>query len=159
MNQLIQIYHSIPPDALALLLGVIGASALQQKIKNWLELENPKVLVLLTTTFSLAAAVVPAALGYLGANPGALGTHTAMFFTGMTLAYRYVIQPGSVRLESFKADRAKYQAFKARQQAASDGVVVGTSTNQSYSVTAGTTTLTPSVTTPTLQSDSNQFDG
>lgn len=124
IDQIVNVYHQIPPDVWALVLGAVGASALQQRIKNWFELENPKVLVLLTTTFSIAAAVVPAALGYLSANPGALGTHTAMFFTGMTLAYRYVIQPASTKLGSLKVNRAQYQAYKAQQEAAADGVSV-----------------------------------
>lgn len=123
-HSLVQAYQSIPPDTIALVAGVLGLSAFQQKIKNWLELENPKVLVLLTTTFSLAAAIIPAALGYLGSNPGAIGAHTAAVFTGMTLAYRYIIQPSSARLGSFKDDVAKAKAYKAASAAAADGVQV-----------------------------------
>lgn len=124
LHSIVQAYQSIPPDTIALIAGAVGLSAFQQKLKNWLELNDPKVLVLLTTTFSLAAAIVPAALGYLGSNPGAIGAHTAAIFTGMTLAYRYVIQPSSTRLNSFKEDVARAKAYKASREAASDGVAV-----------------------------------
>lgn len=122
IDQIVTAYQAIPAGVLPLIFGAIGLSAFQQRIKNWLELEDPKVLVFLTTTFALAAAVIPAALGYLSANPAVLGEHTALVFTAMTLSYRYVIQPGSSKLASFNQDRVNYKAYKARVAAVSDGV-------------------------------------
>lgn len=121
MQFLVDLYTAVPADVWALLAGSVGASALFQKAKKYLT-DNPKVLVTITTVLSFAAAVVPAALGYLSANPEALGYHTATFFTGMTLAYRFVVQPLSVKMAKFRSDVEKYRAFKARQTAAADGV-------------------------------------
>jgi len=112
MQNIINSFQSIPPDVWALIFGSIFTSGVQQKIKNWLELENPKVLVLITGVFSFAAAVIPAALGWLGANPAVIGTHTALFFAAMTLAYRYVIEPGSNKLNQLKIERAAFLQYE-----------------------------------------------
>jgi hypothetical protein len=109
---------NVPAEAWASIFAIVGVSAFQQKIKNWLVLENPKVLVFMTGVFSLAGAVVPAVLGWMSAQPADLVSHSALWFTGMTLAYRYVIQPGQKSLDSWKTDVAKYKAYKSNKAAA-----------------------------------------
>lgn len=107
--------QNVPPAVWASLAGVVGLSAFQQKIKNWLELENPKVLVLMTTVFSLGGTVMLAVLSWMSATPAHLTGAFGLWFTGMTLAYRYVVQPGQTYLAQLKEEKEKYKSYKLQK--------------------------------------------
>lgn len=113
--------HATAPYAAAL-AGILGLSAFQQKLKHKLELENPKVIQLITVLFAAAGAVVPAFLGWFGTQD--LGYKGTVIFTGLTLGYRYVIEPGNVALDKWRKERAELAAYKARSAAQADGVAV-----------------------------------
>lgn len=118
ITSIINAIGNVPAEAWASIFAIVGVSAFQQKLKHWLEIENPKVLVFMTSVFALAGAAIPAMLGFISANPGTMAGDAALWFTGLTLAYRYVVQPGSVALENWKGDVAKYKTYKANQEAA-----------------------------------------
>lgn len=117
LTQVVDFITAIPVDTVWYLLGSIGLSAFLQKVKHWLTVENPKLLVTLTAFLSFAGAAVPAFLGWLQANPTVLGTHSAVIFTGMTLGYRFVVQP----LSSFIGDFKEFKASKNTATAVVDG--------------------------------------
>lgn len=103
---------AIPPEVWLTIGGVIGASALQQKIKKWFQLQNPKFLVFLTGLFSLLGAVMVAALGWISTQPELMVSYGAIWFTGMTIAYRYFVQPVGAVLGKWNGEVKAYRAYK-----------------------------------------------
>lgn len=141
-------------EAIGLILGPILGSALIQKIKTFFKLDSPKLLVFITALISFAAAVIPAALGWLAANPGSLGTHTAEFFTGLTLAYRYVIQP-AVKV---RAAVVQYNAELPAKEALTDGVQPSEVKESIYN-SVEPVVLPPSPARQITDSPSQEYDG
>lgn len=116
---IIQILQNVPTEVWPSLAAIIGVSAFQQKLKSWLELESPRVLVLMTGVLSLAGAIVPAILGWMSANPGQVASHAALWFTGLNFAYRYVIQPGGSLINQVQTEKQRQAASKAASAASS----------------------------------------
>lgn len=106
---------AIPPEVWITIGGVIGASAIQQKIKKWFQLQNPKFLVFLTGLFSLLGVVMVAAIGWINTQPQLMVSYGAVWFTGMTIAYRYVVQPLGETLGKWNGEVKAYKAYKSAQ--------------------------------------------
>lgn len=137
MDAVIHAWQGIP-HSFWVALGASGViSIVLQFIKHYLEELSPKVLMVLLTTFSFAAAAINYLLANAAANPHVLGSQTAMLVGMATIVYRFAVAPGYKLLTDAKNFRAAADAAKA----APTTTVTGTSTSP-------TTPTVVSVTTP-----------
>lgn len=106
MNQLLNFIGTVPPDVWVALFAASGLPILIQKIKTWVGLQNPKVIMTVTATLSFATAVIPFILVTAGQNLATLGPRWVAVIGIATLAYRYVIQPATAFLVNYKSYKA-----------------------------------------------------
>lgn len=89
-----------------LIVAALGLSAFQVKINKWFNLQSDRLKVTITGVLSVLGAGIPLALGWLSSNPEFLGAYSAVVFSTMTFAYRFVIKPTTCLIEDAKNYRA-----------------------------------------------------
>ena len=120
MEQLINIISAapevvsvLPPDFFILLAGALGVNGLVQAAKKWLDLQNDKVIVMLTLTVSALAAAIPYFILEATKNPSAYGEYTLEILAICTVTYR-VIQFVKEYLSRYEVRRRQEEAEEAR---------------------------------------------
>lgn len=126
LNNVINLIQSVPPDIWALTGLSVLVSAFQQKVNKWFNLESDRVKTVVTGALSLITAGIPALLGFLSANPQALGERTALVFTLTQFAYRFINKPLTNQLQLFKQWKANQNTPETPAAVVTDPLVPAT---------------------------------
>lgn len=95
---------------ITLIASALGVSVLTQAIKNWLDLNSPKLILFLTIGLSFISVAILYFTYYAGQNPEILGSKTALVLGIATILYRYLVQPFYIMLQNSKAYKSSLAA-------------------------------------------------
>lgn len=107
IQELTTLYQSVPVSTWHLIGVAITLSGIMQIAKHFLFTKlGEKAIMTITTALAFGASVLQAGVQTLSANPNALGQHTAVLLGGMTLAYRFLVNPTYKLFQDAKTYRA-----------------------------------------------------
>jgi len=94
MQQILNLYHSVPTSVWALIAAAISVSGIIQTLKHFFFNKlSASALVSLTTAASFLISALQWFTEQVHANPKLLGVHTMAILGASQLAYRFAIAP------------------------------------------------------------------
>lgn len=106
MEIITNVLSEVPTGAYLASGGALAVSLLLEALKKWTNLQSDKMITFLLMALSFGASALEYLMTAIAANPGILGTHTAVLMGLATVLYRYIVKPSRTLLQDAKAFRS-----------------------------------------------------